>query len=540
MNGRHQITEYERFSFVAWAREWSHRILANRRFPFGWNQQELAHYLLCRRLFLAMLGAIYFTAFVSLWTQLPGLVGKNGILPVADLMTRAHETFAASGTGIERFRLFPTLCWFSASDGFVGFHCAAGAMLSLLLIGGVAPPACLALMWVLYLSLSTCCREFLGFQWDNLLLETGLLAILFAPAQLLPRPSKEKPPSRIVLWLLRLLLFKLMFLSGVVKLASGDQAWHNLTALTYHYQTQPLPNWIAWHVHQFPLWFQKGSCIVMFGIELVVPFLIFAPRRARMAGGLALVLLQILILLTGNYTFFNWLTLALCLLLFDDSALSKLVPRKLAALYSTSNNPAPHTDRMKPWGAWLLLPIAAVIVSISVIQLISPFTRMPSWTSPLMSLYGWLSPFRSVNSYGLFAVMTTERPEIIVEGSNDGLEWKEYGFRYKPGDLNRRPSFVAPHQPRLDWQMWFAALGSYRQNPWFVNFCVRLLQGSPEVLALMKTNPFPDDPPKYIRARLYDYKFTSRDERGRTGAWWKRELKGEYLPTISLEMIKRA
>lgn len=332
-----------------------------------------------------------------------------------------------------------------------------------------------------------------------------------------------------------------MFLSGVVKLTSGDETWRNLTALTYHYETQPLSNWIAWYAHQLPLWAQKASCALMFVIELGAPFLVFMPRRLRMGGAAALALLQVFILVTGNYTFFNWLTLALCLLLLDDFTLTKLLPRKLAVFYGQP--PTPAATPPGGWQRWrwvAIAPLAVVIVSISVVQLWRPFGLPPSWMSPVTKVYQWLSPFRSINSYGLFAVMTKERPEIIVEGSNDGQEWKAYEFPHKPGDLQRRPSFVAPHQPRLDWQLWFAALGNVRQNPWFVNFCVRLLQGSPEVLALLEKNPFAGQPPKYIRARLYDYQFTSLEERRRTGAWWKRELKGEYLPSISLEMLRPA
>jgi predicted DCC family thiol-disulfide oxidoreductase YuxK len=539
---------YQRFPSVARATEGCYRFVAGHRSLFSWltrlswgEHVERPDHFLVRRIFLSWLGAIYLIAFVSLWAQIGGLVGKNGILPATNLMSQARSALAANGIGLDRYRLLPTLCWFGASDDFLRLQCAAGATLALLLIAGILPPVCLALMWLLYLSLATVGRDFLGFQWDNLLLETGLLGILFAPAQVLPRPSREKPPSRAVLWLLRLLLFKLMFLSGVVKLASGDETWRSLTALTHHYETQPLPTWVAWYAQQLPRWFQKSSCVVMFVIELAVPFLIFAPRRARMAGCAALAVLQALILLTGNYAFFNWLTLALCLLLLDDSLLARLLPRKLTALHSQPMmRSAAHPAHWRRWRRVVIAPLAVVVAGISAVQLLSPFGRLPSWTSPLVSVCRWLSPLRSVNSYGLFAVMTTERPEIIVEGSSDGRHWQACEFLYKPGDPNRRPVFVAPHQPRLDWQMWFAALGSYRQNPWFVNFCIRLLQGSPEVIALLGKGPSLDQPPKYVRARVYDYRFTSPQERKRTGAWWQRELKGEYLPPISLEMLRSA
>lgn len=509
--------------------------LAHRLGAFWEARVERTDHLLIRRLFLSFLGLIYFVAFVSLAVQITGLIGRNGILPAAELMSQARAALQANGTGLDRYRLLPTLCWFGASDGFLRFQCVAGAGLALLLIAGIAPPVCLALLWLLYLSLATVCRDFLGFQWDNLLLETGFLAMFFAPWQWLPRLARQKPPSGTVLWLLRLLLFKLMFLSGVVKLESGDETWRHLTALTYHYETQPLPNWIAWQAHQLPLWFHQCSCALMFVVELAVPFLIFAPRRVRMAGGLTIAALQVLILLTGNYAFFNWLTLALCLLLFDDTALAGLLPRHWTARYASATAGAPTSaGHRRRWRRVCIAPVAIVVVSLSAVQVLAPLGLLSDWAEPAVAAYRWVSPFRTVNNYGLFAVMTIERPEIIIEGSNDGRDWKEYEFRYKPGDLKRRPGFVAPHQPRLDWQMWFAALGDFRRNPWLVNFCVRLLQGSPDVLGLLEKNPFPHQPPKYIRARLYRYQFTSRAERRRTGAWWKRELQGEYLPPLAL------
>ena len=531
---------YRGSPLVARASESAYRFIAGHRTLFSWitwlfwgQHVERPDYFLVRRVFLVLLGGTYLIAFVSLWMQVAGLIGKNGILPAVDLMSHAHDAVAAEGIGLSRFHMLPTLCWFDASDSFLTFQCAAGTGLAVLLIIGIAPPFCLTLLWLLYLSLTSVGGDFLAFQWDNLLLETGFLAIFFGPLQWLPRPSREKPPSRTVLWLLRLLLFKLMFLSGVVKLASGDITWRNLTALSYHYQTQPLSNWIAWYAHHLPPWFQKMSCAAMFGIELSAPFLIFLPRRARIAGAIGLSALQLLILLTGNYTFFNWLTLALCLLLLDDFVLRKWLPKSLTVFYQH----APLVTAPGLWRTLCLVPLIFIFVSVSAIQLLGPLGLVPSWTSPVVDLYRWISPLRTINSYGLFAVMTTERPEIIVEGSNDRQDWKEYEFKYKPGALERPPPFVAPYQPRLDWQMWFAALGSYRQNPWFINFCVRLLQASPDVLGLLDTNPFPASPPKYIRARLFDYRFTTHAERARTGNWWKRTLKGEYLPPISLEML---
>jgi lipase maturation factor 1 len=520
--------------------EWAYRLVAENRTFFSrltrwfWGRHvEQPNYFLTRWIFLRALGVIYLIAFVSLWTQISGLIGHNGILPADRFMSAVAQHCDQEGIALDRFYVWPTLCWFNASDGFLHFQCAAGAVLALLLMFRIAPVPCLALLWLLYLSLVTVGRDFLGFQWDNLLLETGFLAIFLAPLQWRPRPANEPPPSRIALWLLRLLLFKLMFSSGCVKLSSGDPNWRNLTALTFHYQTQPLPTWIGWYAQQLPLWFQKVSCAGMFAIELGAPFLIFAPRRLRFCGGAAIAFLQILILLTGNYTFFNWLTLALCLLLLDDYVLMKSAFPKLRGLF------VPATRHLSPvthsrWPKAVTVPLAAVVAVIYLFQLYLVTGASPTWLYPVAVVDAWLSPLRTLNGYGLFAVMTTERREIVVEGSDDGVHWLPYEFKYKPGAVDRRPAFVAPHQPRLDWQMWFAALGDYRQNPWFVNFCERLLQGSPEVLALLDKNPFPGHPPRQLRAGFYDYRFTNPAERRATCAWWNREFIGEYLPPLSL------
>jgi hypothetical protein len=254
----------------------------------------------------------------------------------------------------------------------------------------------------------------------------------------------------------------------------------------------------------------------------------------RIFGAVITGLLQVVILLTGNYTFFNWLTLVLCLTLLDDFSLAKLTPSRLRSLFTF------HVSRFTNQRLLILrraitTPLAIVVISITALQLTAMFDLRPSLSKPVATLHQWLAPFRSFNSYGLFAVMTTRRPEIVLEGSNDGVTWLPYEFKHKPGDVKRRPAFVAPHQPRLDWQMWFAALGNWRQNPWLLGLATRLARGSPEVLALLETNPFPDKPPRYVRATLYEYRFTTFTERKQTGAWWRRQPAGEYLPPFSLQ-----
>ena len=440
--------------------------------------------------FLRILGAIYAIAFVSFGVQALGLAGSHGILPVADFLRAVRA--AAGGAAI---REVPTLLWLNASDTAITVLWIAGAVVGLVAAAGFKPRLALAACLVLWLSVCAAGQDFLAFQWDYLLAEAGFLAI-FA----------DHSPVRV--WLFRWLIFRLIFFSGAIKLLSGDSTWRGLTALTYHYETQPLPTPLAWFMHQLPAWFQKASTAILLFAEVLVPLLFFGPRAVRHTAAAVTIALQVLILLTGNYTFFNWLTIALCLWLFIEAEPAKPRPLGHRAVSAA------------------LAGFIAMISSLLFFELFSG--PMPPGGAAILHS---VAPLRLVNAYGLFAVMTTTRPEIIVEGSSDGDNWLAYEFPYKPGDPRRAPPMVAPHQPRLDWQMWFAALGSYQQNRWFANFMVRLLQGDRTVLGLLRYNPFPNAPPKYIRARLYQYHFTHFGEKG----WWKREEKGLYFPPVSLK-----
>ena len=479
---------------------------------------ERPTYRLAAAAFLRLLGLCYVAAFVSLWVQVDGLVGSNGIIPIARFLD-----WARTQTGAERYWILPTLCWFSSSDAMLHFLCAAGTLSGGLLVFGLAPAASAAAAWLFYLSLSVAGQVFLEFQWDFLLLETGLLAIFLAPPARL-RLKSGVAPSGASLFLLRWLLFRLMFSSGWVKLASGDPTWRSLTALRHHYETQPLPPWTAWYLHRMPPSFQTVSTVFMFGVELVVPFLFFAPRRLRLLACGLTVFLQMVIAATGNYAFFNLLTIALAVLLIDDQSLSQRMRERLRVPEAGG--------RGRSWPRAILAPVAALLFVVSSVHFASTLFRFSSLPWPLEPAVRWISPLRSTNGYGLFAVMTTSRPEIVVEGSDDGQTWRPYEFRWKPGDPMRRPRFVAPHQPRLDWQMWFAALGGYEENPWLVAFLQKLLEGSPQVIGLLARDPFAGHPPRYIRALLYDYRFTDAAARRQTGAWWQRELKGLYAPVL--------
>jgi hypothetical protein len=480
---------------------------------------ERPTFLLSRWLFLRLLGAVYLVAFASLAVQITGLVGEHGIMPARPFLEWAHSVY-----GRDAYRLLPTVFWLDRSDLALTMVTWSGVLLSLLLILGLAPLALLLVLWALYLSLSVVGQDFLSFQWDVLLLEAGLLALLWAPAQWLPR-RRERAPSPVARWLLVFLLFKLMFLSGLTKLLSGDPTWRHATALDYHFETQPLPPWTAWYAHHLPSGVHRAATVAMLFIELVAPWFLLAPprlRSLRITGCGALALLQLSIAATGNYGFFNALALVLCVPVLDDRLLQRVLPVRLIA--GRAESPARRATLWVVGPAFLVLSLLSFQREIvSTLPRAQKFGLAPRWSDPLMT---WVAPFRSFNGYGLFRVMTTERPEIILEGSSDGEHWSEYEFRYKPGAVTRRPRFVAPYHPRLDWQMWFAALDPAGNVGWLESLANRLRAATPEVLALLGRNPFPGAPPRFIRLMEYDYRFSTAAEWQRTHVWWVRELVG--------------
>jgi predicted DCC family thiol-disulfide oxidoreductase YuxK len=496
--------------------EWAYAFFARRRGLLSrltkilWGPELQAEsYALVSWIFLRLLGAIYIAAFASLGVQIVGLIGQNGILPVGDYLAAAHRAFGDSA-----YRVLPTLFWVNSGDTVLVAGTVVGALLGLLVFVDKWTRTALVGLFALYLSYVYAGQDFMSFQWDTLLLETGFLAIFLTAG------------SRIVVWLYRWLVFRYLFLAGLVKLLSGDPTWHDLTALEYHFWTQPLPTPLAWFAAQLPSWLLIGGTAATLVIELGSVFLIFLPRRLRAAAACCVLLLQSLIVLTGNYNFFNLLTMAMCVFLFDDAALRRLVP---GWLESRAQSRMPLPSRRATAIATALALIVAP-VGVNRIWQTAARTDLPV----LGALTQAVSPLFIVNPYGLFAVMTTTRPEIVIEGSADGRVWREYVFRYKPGPLSRPALWNIPHQPRLDWQMWFAALGSPRENLWIVGLMRRLLEGSPPVSALLDANPFADAPPKYVRAHLYDYRFADRDTRTATGQWWVRRLEGLYFPEISL------
>ena len=507
-----KLPGFARVSEHAYAFVAAHRPAFFRLSLLLWGRRhEPPRYHLVAYLFLRLLGLIYLAAFASFAVQAAGLIGSHGILPLGEL-TQA----IASRVGPERFLRMPMVFWIDAGDGAIEAVCWAGVGLSLLLTLNLLPRLSLFLLYLLYLSLLYAGQTFMTYQWDIFLLETGFIALLLSFAT---QPG---------IWLLRWLLFRFMFMSGVVKLASGDPNWWNLSALSYHFLTQPLPTPVAWSAARLPLGVLTVATAGTFFIELVLPFFIFLPRRPRFVAAFGFLLLQLSIVLTGNYNWFNLQTMLLCLPLFDDAALRKCLPSRLQEFVTVRAKRNPPRRAV----AAIVGGFAVVTLFCSLVELDLRLGGMPPLAARAVD--GFFSPFHIVGSYGLFAVMTTSRHEIVVEGSSDGNEWREYEFPFKPGDVAREPRWNIPYQPRLDWQMWFAALDDPRRVNWFPRFLERLLQNEPTVVALLARNPFPDKPPLFVRARYYDYVYASRAERARD-LWWDRRLLGLYFPAVRLK-----
>jgi len=482
-----------------------------------------------RDLYLRFLGAVFLCAFASWYAQQDGLIGSGGILPAADYLARLRES-----EGGRALLAVPTVLWWGASDRALSSVATVGLVSSGLLVLGLLPALALLSCWLCYLSLSVVGGVFMHFQWDALLLEAAVLSLPLCPLAL--RLSRAAPePHPIAVLLPRFLLFKLMFLSGWVKLASHDPTWRDGTALAYHYWSQPLPTWTAWIVDGAPRAVHRAATAVTLLVELLAPPFVFAPRRLRLWLAFApLVALQLLILATGNYGFFNLLTLALCLPLLDDQHL-------LAAAAALRRRPpaaAPPGRPARGVGAALrslgavALALGVLVVAIGQFGVQMLGAELPRWQQAILD---GVRPFRSASSYGLFATMTTDRREIAIEGSDDGRAWKAYRFRWKPDEVDRRPGFATPHMPRLDWQMWFAALGDCRRNQWFLLLSQRLLEGKRPVAALFAFDPFPDHPPRYLRSPLYRYRFSDLAGLRKGGAYFTRAPLGEFCPAVTLE-----
>lgn len=465
-------------------------------------------YWLTRWLLQRALAGIYLVGFVAAVNQFRPLLGTRGLTPVPFYLQQA--TFWRS----------PSLFFLHYSDGFamvlswIGVVCAGLALAGLSeRFGTPVSMVIWGAMWLIYLSIVNVGQTWYGFGWESLLLECGFLAIFLG--------ARNTAPPLIAIWMFRWVLFRLMFGAGMIKLR-GDPCWRDLTCLVYHYQNQPIPNPLSWYFNQLSLTANKLGVLFNHFSEIVVPFGYLIPLTwLRRAAGIITIVFQATIILSGNLSWLNWLTIVIAISCLDDALLARVLPVHAGALHPLA---LPHQVAL---GALALLVVALSIRP--ALNLISSQQMMNTSFEPL----------HLVNTYGAFGSISRKRFEVVLEGTTDSAitpttTWKEYQFKAKPGDLSRRPPIVAPYHLRLDWLMWFAGISSDYADPWFLPLVARLLQNDKPTLSLIAGNPFPDRAPKWVRARLYDYRFTTPAERKASGNWWSRTLSGEYLAPLSL------
>jgi hypothetical protein len=475
-------------------------------------------YWLTRFLFLRLLGLVYVVAFLIVVNQWDALLGSHGLLPAAPFL----ERLGAGQSSLSAFFHWPTLFWLNASDTAFRVGACVGLALSLALLCGLANVPMLAALWLLYMSFVHAGQVFYGYGWEILLLETGFLAIFLVPLwQPWPFP-RDTPPPKVVVVLLRWLIFRVMLGAGLIKLR-GDPCWRDLTCLVYHYETQPNPNPLSWYFHHLPVWFHGLEVAFNHVVEIAVPLFVFGPRRARHVAGALVVLFQVLLILSGNLSFLNWLTIAIAISCFDDGLLSRLAPARARSWIAQRTAGPAET---KPRGIAVVI-LAGVIALLS----INPVLNILSSGQVMNTSF---DPFELVNTYGAFGSIGRERYEIVLEGTDaerpdDSPHWIEYDFRCKPGNPMRRPCWISPYHYRLDWQMWFLAMPGAGTDAWFVHLVAKLLDGDAPARALLAPGPFEEQPPRWIRARYYRYQLTRPGE----SAWWRRTLVSEYLPPLS-------
>jgi hypothetical protein len=486
---------------------------------FEWVFRGGDEYRLTRFVILRLLGFVYAVAFLAAANQLVPLIGEHGLTPVVQSLQHARSVVGPFHGLIQ----LPTLFWLGISDNALTIFAWIGFALSVVVLAGYANSIILLVLWAMYMSIVHIGDIWYGYGWETQLLETGFLSVFLCPL-IDPRPFPKRPPPILVLWLFRWLGFRIMVGAGLIKLR-GDSCWRDLTCMYYHYETQPIPNPISRFLHFAPHWFHKLETAWNHFIELVVPWFSFGPRIARHIAGVFLISFQILLIVSGNLSFLNYVTIIPFLACLDDTFWRRVLPGPIIRA----------ADRVDSEPNLSGLQFGVVVA----------LTLLVAWLSakPVMNLVSERQAMNTsfdrldlVNTYGAFGVVGRERDEIIFEGTVDAVigsdtKWRPYEFKAKPGDPNRAPPFIAPYQPRIDWQIWFAAMASPREYPWTLHFVWRLLHNDEGTLSLLANNPFPDAPPHYIRARLYRYHFTPLGENG----WWTREPIGEWLPALSID-----
>jgi lipase maturation factor len=490
-------------------------------------------HLLARWIVLRALGAIYFSAFYSLLSQAKGLIGPQGILPAGEYLSE----FARYFSGARRFWEAPTLFWFGSTDRALMLVCWLGIIASVAVILNLWPRVSLAVCFVCFLSFIAALQDFSSYQSDGMLLEAGFISLFFAPPGLRPGLGRQHAPSRVSLFLLRWEWFRIYFESGVVKLASHDYSWRHLTAMDDYYQNGPLPTWVGWYVQQWPHWFHAATALMTLVAELGLVWMLFLPRRVRIICFFIVTPFQIGIILTANYTFLNYLVLVLGFLLLDDGFIRSILPARWREWGRTLQPPAADTKPTPALRPQWLRPVWRAVTAFYLGWVFYASTALLLATIPHMPRLPLgparvLDQFRIANSYRLFANMTHERYEIEFQGSNDGQNWTAYPFRYKPQAIDQAPGIYAPYQPRFEWNLWFASLDNWRNNQWVVSVEARLLQNDSDVLGLFRSNPFAAAPPQKVRVLIWQYWFTDRATKRKTGAWWRREELGIYAPGL--------
>jgi hypothetical protein len=481
-------------------------------------------YWLTRFIILRLLGMIYAIAFLVAIDQILPLIGSRGLLPVELFIESAVKDY---GSQTSAFIHLPSIFWFAHSDSFLLASAWAGFILSLVVVAGFANIPLLTALWFLYMSIVHIGQDWYGYGWEIQLLETGFLAIFLCPL-LDMRPFPKHEPPKIIIVLFRWLIFRIMMGAGLIKIR-GDEVWRNGTALYYHFETQPIPGPLSRWFHFLPRWILKAGVWYNFIAELIAPWLVFWPRRGRHIAGVAIIGLQIVLIISGNLSFLNWLTIIPAIACFDDGFWSAILPGRIvqlserAIIASTSSRPMQITS-------WI---VAVLIAILSIQPTINIF-------SPDQVMNGSFDPLELVNTYGAFGSVGKERSNVVFEGTGDDLsdsmQWKEYPYRGLPVSLYKSPPQIAPFQLRLDWQMWFAAMSSPEEYPWMMNLIWKLLHNDPGALSLFAGNPFPARPPKFVRAVLYRYRFAIPGNPEKK--WWERERIGEWIvPTSASDTL---
>jgi hypothetical protein len=473
-------------------------------------------YWLTRFVLLRLLGFVYAVAFLVLINQVLPLIGSHGLLPVGPFLENVRSYFKSSAAGAWHL---PSLFWLGHSDGSLLAAAWLGFGLSCVVVAGFANVPMLVALWLLYMSFVHVGQDWYSYGWETQLLETGFLAIFLCPL-LDARPFPRCEPPRLVIGLFRWLIFRIMLGAGLIKIR-GDTCWRDFTALYYHFETQPLPNALSRWFHFLPRFSLRAGVLFNHMAELVAPWFVFWPRRARYIAGLVIVAFQFTLILSGNLSFLNWVTIIPALACFDDSFWKKILPHALVRRAEQAAAEAQPSQSMYIAG-WA---ITILVVTLSVQPVLNLFS-----SDQIMNTS--FDPFDLVNTYGAFGSVGRERYNVVFEGTDaavpdDDADWKAYPYKGLPVDLSQRPPQVAPYQLHFDWQMWFAAMDSPQDYPWTLHLVWKLLHNDPVALSLFAGNPFPQHPPRYVRAVLYRYRFAKPGNK--EGHWWERDKLGLWL-----------